>query len=419
MKAINFIEKKTSRSDFIFAFIANAYHEVLRKHPDTKRDIVNLAILMALMSTLFFTLQYMALSAYFDNNTFSVIGALISTGILVTLDRIVVGGDYDLEAEILHCEEEGGDPNKTRKLKQKRFLAMGLRAMLGISIAYCVTTLSLPAVLQYEIQGNFNEQDSSSNREANQQLQDIEAKHRVLIDEKNAVYKNLEATLDSAVSQQEAAHSALSEDVRSLQAKLEETKAEAFHAETCANTELSGVAANSKCNPSKTPGPGRNFHYWTNQANLLDDQVEQYERLLAEKKKQLQQSTTVPPRDDIKQRMATVKAEIETLQNTLVSHLEEAKGLQSKIGFRNSTVRHGPIATNDSAGMVMDRATNYTQHILILLKAWFILLEMSIFIARFSNCGKEYALANYRENLERRQKRTLTNIVSMTRRVGD
>ena len=179
------------------------------------------------------------------------------------------------------------------------------------------------------------------------------------------------------------------------------------------------MAANADCNPTGVPGEGGNYIYWTDQAALLEQQAEQYKHLLLEKQKQLQQPSATPSRDNIAQRMSTVNSEIVNLRNELAIELEKAKKMQLENGSRRKVVKHGPIATSIATGKVITEASQYAQHSLMLLKAWFVLLEMSIFIARFSNAGKEYALALYRQQLERKHRWVPTIVQPIAKRIGE
>lgn len=384
-------------------YVANADIEVLKKHPYAFRDLVNLAFLMIGMATLVYALQYMALSSYTGSQTFGCIAAGLSAGIIFMLDRIVVGGDYETEGEILYLKEINGDKRQIQQLSLKRKWGMGLRVALGMSIAYAAATLCMPWVLNFEIKGYFNNKEIELNPEAYKQLQATYNEQNRLIRDKRLILDDLEVELADSRSQREVTRHTIFEDIRNLQVKRENSESNALFSNNCANAEYTGVA-NKECNSTGNIGRGYNYRYWRDQAKLLEIQVKKYSQQIAEKQSQIERSQEVLVQEVVQQRMAKVQLEIYELERALEPKLEEVKKHQILAGIRQRVVRQGPVAMNDAANSVKNNASEYTQNTLFLLKFWVILLELSVFIARFAGCGKDYALAQYKEKLLRNRR---------------
>ncbi len=392
--------------DHIFAFIANADTEVLKKNPYLKKDIVNLALLMIGMIAIIFSLQFMALSSFTGNEKIGFIAAGLSAGILFMLDRIVVGGDYDTEGEILHLKEANGDKIVIQKLKFKRLCSLSLRVGLGVAIAYAAIFLAIPKILSFEIDGYFNRKALDLNSKADQQLQTVYESHYQQLRDKKSLLDGLETERAKTINQQTAKQQTLGEDLRNLQATHEKLTLEMELSKTCANVEHNGIINvnnDQQCNSSGKPGQGRNFRYWVSQATEYEKQVKRYVQLINEKKQEIRElpNQFAPEGNTQTEHIEKIRTAILDLENDFNTKLAEAKQQQFLIGSREEVVRNGVIAVSDTAGIVIDEANEFSQKALFLLKVWVMLLELSVFVARFSGAGRDYALALHRERILR------------------
>lgn len=390
----------------IFAFIANADTEVLKKYPYLKKDIVNIALLIMGMVAVIFALQFMALSSFTGDEKIGLIAALLSAGILFMLDRIVVGGDYDTEGEILHLEASNGDKRVIQKLKFKRVGSLSLRVGIGVTIAYAAIFLAIPKILSFEIDGYFNKKSLDLNSGANQQLQAAYDNHYQQLRDQKSLLNNLENELAQTINQQRVKQQSLSEDLRNLQAIHEKMALERGLAISCANVEKGGVTNvnyDQQCNPSGKSGRGEKYYYWVAQAKEYDKQVKRYSQLIAQKRQEINQLPDhfAQENNQQTQHIKRVRKDIQALENEINSKLENAKQQQSLVGSRNEVVRNGVIAVSDAAEIVITDASKFSQHALFLLKLWVMLLELSVFVARFSGAGRDYALALHRERILR------------------
>lgn len=385
---------------YLCAFVANADIEVLKKHPYVRRDINNLALLMCGMGTLIFALQYLALSSYTGEQKFGLFAALLSAGIIFLLDRIVVGGDYDTEGKILYLEEKQANKRVIQQLKLKRTIGMGLRVSLGMAIAYAAVTLSMSGVLNYETEGYFDKMEIDQNPKPNMQLQTAYDEINQSLYDKKQSLKELEVELSNERIHQEDSRRRFTDDIRTLEVKRENSESKSLFAKNCANAERTGIT-NKACNSTGKTGTGKNFRYWRRQAELHEKQVEKFSQIIAEKQKHIEQLSANPAQSFIEQRIATIRQDIDKLNRDMESKLRQAKLLQKQIGSRVEIVRKGPIAVNDATIKVINAASDYTQHTLVLLKYWVMLLELCVFVARFAGCGKDYALALHKERLLR------------------
>lgn len=390
----------------IFAFIANADAEVLKKYPYLKKEIVNLALLMLGMVAVIFALQFMALSSFTGDEKIGLVAALLSAGILFMLDRIVVGGDYDTEGEILHLEESNGDKRVIRKLKFKRVCSLSLRVALGVTIAYAAIFLAIPKILSYEIDGYFNKKSHDLNLGANQQLQTVYDGHYQQLSDKQALLDDLENELAKTINQQRVKQQSLSEDLRDLQAMHEKMALKRGRSVSCANVEKSGVMNvnyDQQCNSSGKPGEGANYRHWVAQAAEYDKQVKRYSQLIAQKRQEINQLPDHYAQENNQQTqyIERVRKDILALENDFNIRLEDAKHQQLLVGSRKEDVRNGVIAVSDAAEIVLTDASDFSLQALFLLKLWVMLLELSVFVARFSGAGRDYALALHRERVLR------------------
>lgn len=390
----------------IFAFIANADVEVLKKNPYLKKDIVNLALLMLGMVAVIFALQFMALSSFTGDEKIGLIAALLSAGILFMLDRIVVGGDYDTEGEILHLEESNGDKRIIQKLKFRRVGSLSLRVGIGVTIAYAAIFLAIPKILSFEIDGYFNKQYHELNSGANEQLQTVYDGHYQQLSDKQSLLDSLESELAKTKNQQRVKQQSLSEELRDLQAMHEEMSLKKGHSVSCANVEKSGVMNvnyDQQCNSSGKPGKGANYRHWVAQAAEYDKQVKRYSQLIVQKRQEINQ---LPNHFDQENNQQTqyierIRKDILALENEFNIKLEDAKHQQLLVGSRMEDVRNGVIAVSDAAEIVLTDASEFSLQALFLLKLWVMLLELSVFVARFSGAGRDYALALHRERVLR------------------
>ncbi|SEQ20380.1 hypothetical protein [Nitrosomonas ureae] len=392
--------------DHIFAYIANADVEVLKKHPYLKKDIINLALLMIGMIAIIFSLQFMSLSSFTGNEKIGFIAATLSAGILFMLDRIVVGGDYETEGEILHLKEANGDKTVIQKLRLKRMFSLSLRVGLGVAIAYAAIFLAIPKILSFEVDGYFNKKALDLNSKANQQLQTVYDSHYQQLRDKQSLLDDLESERSTTINQQRVKQQSLGEDLRNLQAMHENMALQRGLSISCANVEKDGVINvnyDQQCNSSGKPGEGKNYRYWLAQAAEYDSQVNRYSQLINEKRQEINELPDHFSQEVNQQTqyIEKIRKDIQDLENDFNTKLEDAKQQQFLVGSREAVVRTGVIAMSDSAGIVIGEANEYSQQALFLLKVWVMLLELSVFVARFSGAGRDYALALHRERIIR------------------
>jgi uncharacterized protein (DUF697 family) len=404
MKTIN--QNRLGFFGHIFAFIANADVEVLKKHPYLKKDIVNLALLMLGMVAVIFALQFMALSSFTGDEKIGLIAASLSAGILFMLDRIVVGGDYDTEGEILHLKAANGEQKEIQKLKLRRVGSLSLRVGLGVTIAYAAIFLAIPQILSYEIDGYFNKKELELNSEANQQLQTVYDNHYQQLNDKKSLLADAESEQADTLNQQRVRQQSLAEDLRDLQIMHEKMALERGFAISCANVEEGAVINakyDQKCNASRVRGRGEKYHYWVSQADEYDTQVKRYLQLIDEKRQEIRELPEYFAQEGNRQTqyIEQLKEDIFALENGMSSKLESEKGQQLLVGSRETDVRNGVIAVSDAAEVVITDASEFSQKALFLLKVWVLLLELSVFVARFSGAGRDYALALHRERVLR------------------
>ncbi len=384
-----------------WSMITNADYEVITKNRHTLRGIQSTGLLLlGLMCTLF-GLQFMALSTFTGDNNFSLIAAGLSVLILIILDRIVIDSDCQDEGRIEYLIETHPQSTKIPELKKKRNMKMLVRVFIGVTIAYIAATLSVPKLLQYEINASIAATEAEINADAIARVSDYHRRQVDMISSIDNQIASIESELVASRLRDSEHRSHLIGDIRGLQEERRALREKVAFAENCAQAEIAGRDV-AGCNYSGEKGPGENYSYWMSQASANNKLVENLTTAINESESKLSKSAELMEQSRLKARVAELREEQQRIRSSISSDTDNMKENMKQTGEYQALAIYGPVANSIQYDKVMMKASPTAHHSLLLIKVWVMVLELAVFAAKLCGSTKDYSLALYRESLRRR-----------------
>ncbi|MGQ8365470.1 hypothetical protein [Glaciecola sp. 1036] len=381
--------------------LTNSDYSVVRKHPHTLRGLQNVGLLLiGLMCTLF-GLQYMALSSFTGDYTFSLVAATLSVFVLIVLDRTVLDSHSHDEGRKEHLLETDPKSLEIDKIKKKIASTMVVRIGIGVTIAYIAATLSMSDLLGYEVGIERKALEAELNAASVDKMNYFRDEQYAIAATIEQQIESIEGELTLARAKEGDLRSQLVADVRKLQKEREQLQADQAFAQQCQAAELAGRIERD-CRNTGRAGRGEIYVFWGKKKTAIETLIGQKTTLIAEKQGEIAESPERLTQSQSLLRLSELRAKRQGILENTESEIERMKSQFAASGEWQPVADGGVMAIGDLIERIFEKSSDTAVMNLFLLKLWVMVLELALFAAKLCGTTKEYSLALYRETQRRR-----------------